>query len=157
MKIKTATVFTAMTFSMIMMASPLSAGGNKDVEVETDDIPKTSVLHITDRPFGFGEGGGIGAGLRPEGFEEIPDGIISGESPKTVSAQLTTISGTLNVKGGKGKRQFTFKTDDGKSYAMKVPEDVAEHLANLKNKKLKAEGVFYGKDFLLFDFKIDEE
>ena len=153
MKIKNTMALSLIALSMTLTAAPITANGSKDSNAEDNSIPEKSVLHISDRPpVGFGEGGGIGAGQRPSGFEEIPEGIISGKKTRTVTAELTTITGTLNVKGGKGNRKFTFKSDDGKTYNISVEESNAEHLAGLKNKKIKAESVFYGKDFLLFDF-----
>ena len=152
MKNKTKLTFAAISIAMLMSAIPLMANGNKDREELDESIPESSILKIDGTPARFGEGGGKGAGLRPECFKEIPEGIISGEAPRTVSAQLTTITGTLKVKGGKGNRKFTFACDNGKIYSMNVDESHAEHLAGFKDKNAKAEGVFYGKDFLLFDF-----
>lgn len=154
MALKKTAAFTVMTFAMVMAAMPITASGNKDKEEDTS-IPEKSVLHISgSAPAAFGEGGGIGAGHRPEGFEQIPDGIVSGEKAKTVTAELTPMTGILKVKGGKGNRKFTFQGDNGKSYSLHVEDSMAEHLANFKDKKVKAEGVFYGKDFLVFDFEI---
>lgn len=152
MKIKNAATFTALTFAMIMCATPITASGNKDMDSPTTEHEE-SVLHVVDRPFGFGEGGGIGAGIRPSGFEEIDESIITGEAKEKsyVAAQMTSLTGTLKVSGNKGKRKFSFNCDDGKTFALNIQGPDAETVAALKDKKLKVSGVFYGTDFLVFD------
>ncbi len=151
---KNTAIFTTLTFAMIANAIPLSASGNKDNDSPSQE-QENSVLHVVDRPFGYGEGGGIGAGIRPEGFEEIDENLIGENGSQTVAAKMITMTGVLKAKGGKGKRKFTLKNVDGKNYAIQISPESAEELVKFKNKKIKIQGVFYNSDFLVFDFNIE--
>lgn len=159
MRITENKIFAIAIVFVILGVLPLFASGSKDDEAIGASMDK-SVLQIVENPgIGFGEGGGIGAGQRPFGFEEIDPGII-GDAPsktsKIVAAELFDLPGVLTVKGSKGSRKFTLKSDDGKIYNIKVPSDFAETFATLKNKKITLQGVFYESEFLLFDMLVDK-
>ena len=138
----------AMTLFFTMAAIPVVAGGTKEDNSDEQIVQnQKNVLHVVgERPADFGEGGGGGAARVPEGFEE-EDLLKTGE----VKAELTVLTGKLKVSGGKGKRSFKLKTDDG-TYQVQVEDAKMEMLAELKGKTIKARGVFYGKTFLVFDF-----
>ena len=100
----------AMTLFFTMAAIPVVAGGTKEDTSDEQIVQnQKNVLHgVGERPADFGEGGGGGAARVPEGFEE-EDLLKTGE----VKAELTVLTGKLKVSGGKGKRSFKLKTDDG--------------------------------------------
>ncbi|MBP5357636.1 MAG: hypothetical protein J6Y69_00440 [Treponema sp.] len=142
--------FLTMAFLIAASAIPAVAGGAKEEMADEQTISiqnQKSVLRVVgEKPADYGEGGGSGAAAVPEGFEE--ENILkTGE----VQAELVVLSGKLKVSGGKGKRTFKLKTDDG-TYQVLVEESKMEVLAELKGKNIKARGVFYGKNFLVFDF-----
>ncbi|MBO7639489.1 MAG: hypothetical protein J6S91_10995 [Treponema sp.] len=143
--------FLTMAFFIAASAIPVVAGGTKEDMADEQTIVvqnQKNVLHVVgERPADFGEGGGGGAARVPEGFEE--ENILkTGE----VQAELVVKTGRLKVSGGKGKRKFKLKADDGKTYQIQVEEAKMEVLAELKGKNIKVRGVFYGNTFLVFDF-----
>ena len=136
---------------VVLAAFPAVAGGTKEDMADEHTISiqnQKSVLHVVEeKPADYGEGGGGGAARVPEGFEE-EDILKTGE----VHAELVVLTGKLKVSGGKGKRSFKLKADDGKTYQVQVDGARMEVLAELKGKKIKVRGVFYGNTFLVFDF-----
>ena len=132
-----------MALIITVSAIPVVAGGSKEDMADEDtvsELNQKNVLHVVgERPADFGEGGGGGAARVPDGFGEV-------------QAELTVLTGKLKVSGGQGKRSFKLKADDGKTYQVQVEDSRMEILAELKGKKIKARGVFYGKNFLVFDF-----
>ncbi|HBB41943.1 MAG TPA: hypothetical protein DCZ74_00315 [Treponema sp.] len=145
----------AIGFMLASSAMPLSAGGNKDktadesVIIEENDANMLRI--VGDRPpAAWGEGGGKGASELPPGVS-IDSGLV-GEMKPVVAAETADLTGTLKVKGSKGKRTFTLKVDGGKNYALQVEESRMEDLAALKGKKLFIRGVFYGSNFLVFEY-----
>lgn len=144
-------IVSALAFSMATI--PLAAAGSKEsVDGKAPEGDASMLRVIGERPpVGFGEGGGRGASELPEGVAIDP--AIIGEPVPIVSAEMTEMSGTLKVKGGKGKRKFTLNNVDGKKYELQIESDKMEDFATLKGKKVKVRGVFYSDIFLVFEYE----
>lgn len=142
-------IFLTMALITATAAIPVTAGGAKETEEASGSQSQKNVLRVVgEKPADFGEGGGSGAARVPEEFEAEDIFLRGGE----VQAELTVLSGKLKVSGGKGKRTFKLKAEDGKTYQVQVEEAKTEVLAQLKGKNIKVRGVFYGNTFLVFDF-----
>ena len=151
-------LWTAIGMAFSMTSLPLAAAGSKENEETEVSVPENSpsLLRVVGEkpPVGFGEGGGLGAAELPDGVSIDP--AIVGKTAPIVSAEMTQLSGTLKVKGGKGKRKFTLNCDDGKKYELQMNGEGAEDFAVLKGKKLNVRGVFYSKTFLVFDYGLNQ-